>query len=147
MKLRKTAHRLTAALTIGAAALGLSAALAFGAAPAHAQTTVTCVRAHVIQRGETLSRIARTYNTSVSTLQAINGITNANRIYAGQTICVSQSVSGGTTYVVQRGDRLGEIARRYGVDLSVLARINGISDINRIYVGQVLTIPDFTIQA
>jgi LysM repeat protein len=144
-----TFRRLTIAATLALASLGLAGTLAFGVTPAHAQTTttVTCVQSHVVQRGETLNRIARTYNTSVGALQSINGIGNANRIYAGQTLCVSQTTSGGTRYVVQAGDRLGAIARRYGVDLTVLARVNGIANVNRIYVGQVLIIPDVTIQA
>ncbi len=146
MNVRKAFRRIAVATTLAAATVGLTASLALGTSPAHAQTSVTCVQSHVVQRGETLYRIARMYNSSVSTLQSINGISNANRIYAGQTLCVNQTVSGGTRYVVQAGDRLGAIARRYGVDLVVLARVNGIANINRIYVGQVLVIPDFTIQ-
>lgn len=142
-------RRLATAAALALASLGLAGSLAFGATPAHAQTTtaVACVQSHVVQRGETLYRIARTYNTTVAALQSINGIGNANRIYAGQTLCVNQTTNGGTRYVVQAGDRLGAIARRYGVDLTVLARVNGIANINRIYVGQVLIIPDVTIQA
>jgi LysM repeat protein len=150
MNLRKTSNRIATAVTLTVASLGLAGVMVFGAAPAHAQqtTSVVCVQSHIVQRGETLNRIARMYNTSATILASINGISNANRIYTGQTLCVvNQTVSGGTRYVVQAGDRLGAIARRYGVDLTVLARVNGITDINRIYVGQVLTIPDFTIQA
>jgi len=44
-------------------------------------------------------------------------------------------------YVVQRGDTLYSIARRYGVSVWEIARANGIADVNRIWVGQVLRIP------
>ncbi len=47
----------------------------------------------------------------------------------------------GTAYIVRRGDTLGKIARRYGVSLRALALYNGITNINRIYVGQVIYIP------
>lgn len=48
------------------------------------------------------------------------------------------------TYTVVRGDTLGEIATEYGVELDDLIQINRltIDDIDRIYPGQVLVIPD-----
>ena len=46
-----------------------------------------------------------------------------------------------TVHVVQRGDTLYSIGRRYGVSLWEIARVNGIADVNRIWVGQVLRIP------
>ncbi len=47
----------------------------------------------------------------------------------------------GTAYIVQRGDTLSKIARRYGVSLWTLAAYNGIRNVSRIYVGQVIYIP------
>jgi nucleoid-associated protein YgaU len=46
-----------------------------------------------------------------------------------------------TTYIVQRGDTLAEIALRFGVSLTDLARANDIQNVDRIEVGQVLLIP------
>jgi len=43
------------------------------------------------------------------------------------------------TYVVEPGDSLGAIASRAGVSTSRLATLNGISDPNHIYPGQILT--------
>ncbi|HVO70140.1 MAG TPA: LysM peptidoglycan-binding domain-containing protein [Aggregatilineaceae bacterium] len=43
-----------------------------------------------------------------------------------------------STYAVQAGDNLFRIARHFGVNLSTLASVNGISDPSRIYVGQAL---------
>ncbi len=48
---------------------------------------------------------------------------------------------GPTTYVVQRGDTLGTIARQYGVDYRAIAQVNDLANPNLIYPGQVLTIP------
>lgn len=47
----------------------------------------------------------------------------------------------GQIYVVQRGDTLFRIARRFGVNLYALAAANGITNVNRIYAGQRLVIP------
>jgi LysM repeat protein len=46
-----------------------------------------------------------------------------------------------STYVVQPGDTLFSIASRFNVSLSELATINGVYDVNRVVVGQVLRLP------
>jgi len=46
-----------------------------------------------------------------------------------------------TTYTVLPGDSAFKIARRFGVDEEALLEANDISNANRVYVGQVLTIP------
>ena len=51
------------------------------------------------------------------------------------------SVEDGDVYVVQPGDTLAEIASRFGVDMNVLAEVNGIQNIDHIEVGQELLIP------
>lgn len=45
------------------------------------------------------------------------------------------------TYTVRSGDTLSGIASKYGTTWQELQRINGIADANRIYPGQVLTLP------
>lgn len=45
------------------------------------------------------------------------------------------------TYVVQPGDSLFSIAARFSVSISELATINGLYDVNVVYVGQVLRLP------
>ena len=49
-----------------------------------------------------------------------------------------------SVHVVQRGETLFSIARRYGVNMMTLAHANGILNPNLIYVGQRLTIPGAT---
>lgn len=118
--------------------------------PAQAANAATCAQYHYVQSGETLFRISRWYGTTVAELQRINGLGSSTRIYAGTSLCVKADVVsdpiGGKTYVVRYGDTLSRIARAFGVDMNVLARVNNILNVNRIYAGQVLSIPDFTIQ-
>ncbi|NLT42988.1 MAG: LysM peptidoglycan-binding domain-containing protein [Anaerolineae bacterium] len=52
---------------------------------------------HVVQRGETLSRIAAAYGVTVADLMAANGITNANLIYIGQRLIIPGSVAATAT--------------------------------------------------
>ncbi len=44
-------------------------------------------------------------------------------------------------HTVARGESLSGIASKYGVEPSVLAAANGITDFNQVLVGQVLTVP------
>jgi hypothetical protein len=46
------------------------------------------VRTHVVQRGETLFRIALRYGVDMYTLARVNGIVNLNLIFAGQVLVI-----------------------------------------------------------
>lgn len=52
------------------------------------------------------------------------------------------SVSADSSYIVQPRDTLSQIAQRFGVSTSALAQANSLYNVNAIYVGQTLTIPD-----
>lgn len=84
-------------------------------------------------------------------LSLFYGDANAWLAYAGATgqsvptpqlqTYVQPSVqSSGTTYIVQSGDTLSEIAQRFGTTYQSLAAINNIADPNRIYSGQEIVI-------
>lgn len=108
---------------------------------------------YTVKSGDTLSAIANRYGMTVNALVTLNGIKNANLIYPGQVLRVADSGAGSTvnkkattpitstgtqTYTVRYGDTLSGIASRYGTSTSTLASINGISNPNWIYPGQVL---------
>ena len=105
---------------------------------------------YTVKSGDTLSAIASRYGMTVNALVTLNGIKNANLIYPGQSLRVADSGQGSTvsqkattttptsTYTVRYGDTLSAIASRYGTSTSTLASINGISNPNWIYPGQVL---------
>lgn len=48
---------------------------------------------------------------------------------------------GGGTYIVQQGDTLFGLSLQWGTTVNAIAAINGIQNINLIYIGQTLTIP------
>jgi Predicted glycosyl hydrolase len=94
-------------------------------------------KTYVIQKGDTLRKIADRIGVTVNDILAVNPqIINPNRIYAGQTINLPAAAS---YYTVQSGDTLKKIAARFGVTLDALIALNPqIKDINKIYVGQVV---------
>lgn len=96
---------------------------------------------YVVQNGDTLSGIAARFGTTYQVLAQINGISNPNLIYAGEILRVPKGSAGQITYTVRAGDTLSGIAQNYGVSVSALASLNGISNPNLIYAGQKLIIP------
>jgi LysM repeat protein len=99
---------------------------------------------HTVQAGENLYRISLRYGTTVDAIVAANNLPNANSVYVGQVLLIpvgGQAQPGPTTYVVQPGDTLYAIARRFGTTVDALAAHNGIAPPYAIMVGQTLRIP------
>lgn len=111
--------------------------------------------AYVVERGDSLSVIARRFDTTVSRLVALNQLRSRNRISIGQRLLLPQDnvdpsqlvvEAEATTdgrYQVRRGDTVSLIAARFGVSEQEVLSLNGISDRNRIYPGQDLRLPGF----
>ncbi len=108
---------------------------------------------YIVNHGDTLSEIARLFNTTVAQLLTLNpGIKNANLIYAGQRLNVPSPDStvpdetptiGEMVFIVQSGDTMTKIAYHLGITLAELVKLNPqIKNINLIYVGQKLNLPE-----
>lgn len=102
---------------------------------------------HTISVGETLTSIANRYGVNLSELAALNGISNVNRVYAGDTLSIpgtsesSGSSSGAGSHRISPGENLTSIAALYGLTVSAIANLNGIVNPNHIVSGQVLSLP------
>lgn len=94
---------------------------------------------YTVQRGDTLSKIARRFGTTVQAILKLNpSIKNPSLIFPGQKLVMPSTQ---TTYVVQRGDTLRKIATRFDTTIDELLKLNpSIKDPNRIFTGQVLKI-------
>ncbi|SDM88021.1 LysM peptidoglycan-binding domain-containing protein [Limosilactobacillus mucosae] len=116
-----------------------------------ANSTVTTAASYTVKAGDTLSAIAAKYGTTYQALASANSISNPNDIYVGQVIKVSatataassqaaSSTSSNGSYTVKSGDTLYGIALANGLNWQTLAKQNGISDPNVIFVGQKLSL-------
>lgn len=97
---------------------------------------------YVVKSGDTLSKIALDFGTTVTAIADANNISNVNLIYTGQTLNIPTSNydMSHTLYVVKRGDTLWEISRRFGVSIAKIVMLNRISNPNLIYPGNILRI-------
>jgi LysM repeat protein len=113
----------------------------------------TAATTYTVVSGDTLSRIARDHQTTVSRLMSDNKLTS-DRIFVGQRLTVNGTAQNQNTrpenqtspspavsdYVVKAGDTLSQIARTHGTTVSALSQLNSLTDTNRLSVGQVLKV-------
>jgi membrane-bound lytic murein transglycosylase D len=110
---------------------------------------------HRVRRGETISEIADEYGVSQRELLGWNGLDARGRIRIGQRIRVAApdprtiptaqvqpaESAGDRTHIVQRGETLKGLARRYGVSIQALRTANGLSERETLKAGVSLRIP------
>ena len=105
----------------------------------------------VVEVGDSLSKIAKRYGTTAEVLAAINGICDPNQIYVGQTILLAVDDVGTdddgsdaepmtVTVLVEVGDSLSEIAKRYNTTVDDLMAANDLADPNLLFIGQELVV-------
>ena len=93
---------------------------------------------YVVQKGDSLYSIARKYGVSVSSITSLNNLVGTN-LSVGQSLIIPSSSASGNTYVVQRGDSLYSIARRFNVSVDSIKSKNNLKS-NLLSVGQKLII-------
>lgn len=93
---------------------------------------------HVVKANESLTTIARAYNTTVNDIVDANDIPNPNNLVVGQAMVIPIV---GSFYYVQPGDSLWSIGQKTGVPYQQIASANRISLNQQLYVGFRLYIP------
>jgi LysM repeat protein len=100
---------------------------------------------YTIRTADTLSAIAKRFNTTVEALMEANGITDATRIRVGTQITIVQppdysSTMAYETYEVQQGDTLYTLSAKYGLTIAEIKEINDLQS-DALSIGQQLRIP------
>jgi len=114
----------------------------------------------VVQRGDTLYKIALRSGVTPAALQQANCLGTTTALFAGEQLYVppgapavlTTSVAGPScgappdwvTYTVQRGDNLFRLSLHYSVSQSLLQAANCLGSAARIYAGQILRVPPMT---
>ena len=109
---------------------------------------------YIVKKGDNLYNIAKQYNTTVPELKSYNNLTTDN-ISIGQVIKIPEATSiltpsedevinEGSVYVVQKGDTLYSIAKKFNTTVDNLKNINSIiGDV--LSIGMNLLIPGSTL--
>ena len=96
---------------------------------------------YLIKEGDRIDSIAYKFNTSIDKLMEINDIYDYRGFSAGREINVPSNNDYFTTYTVNTGDSLYAIARRYNINPTLLAALNGLNLDDYIYPNQKIMIP------
>jgi LysM repeat protein len=96
---------------------------------------------HVVERGDTLTHIARRNGLDLDALVRLNGIDPDAPIHPGDELRVSDKrARRPKLYVVKAGDTFAKVARRFGVSEARLLEVNRLS-VRRVEAGQKLVLP------
>lgn len=95
---------------------------------------------YIVKPGDTLYRIAREYNVTVSDIIDLNNLGTTVLTVGQQLLIPNQPTDSTTTYTVKSGDTLYSIANKYGVTVAEIISANNLSSTS-LQIGQVLIIP------
>jgi LysM repeat protein len=123
------------------------------APPATTTVAVTDVPESVtVEKGDSLSKIAKRYGTTVDALVRINELCDANQIFVGQVVLLEDPEADADVaaedrvetaiVTVQPGDSLSKIAKRHDTTVEELMALNDIDDPNLLFVGQELFVDE-----
>lgn len=109
---------------------------------------VLASKTHVVRKSESLHSIARKYHVSVDELKSVNNVTGTH-IDQGMRIIIPshadvkkvKSAEKSTKYKVAKGDTLPRIAKKTGVKMAELRKLNNIKG-NKVKPGQILALAD-----
>jgi LysM repeat protein len=140
-------------------------------APKDVQPTNDEPTTYVVQTGDNLTRLSVRFGTTIPAILSANKVASPNLVFVGQSLIIpaaapkpdvvespttpaptadaapetvadAPTAEVATTYTVKAGDSAITIARRLGVNVDELLTANGVVNRNRVYVGQVLMVPE-----
>ena len=100
---------------------------------------------HILQKGQSLSDIAKAYGVAEDELRLFNGLNAAQNAIPGQILHLRPYGAGESyrgAYVVRRFDTLTRIGERFQTTARKLYEANEIQSMHWIYPGQIFVIPE-----
>ena len=96
---------------------------------------------HVVNAGENLWSIARTYGVTIQSIVEANGLPSANLIIPSLALYIPDSQPIPRFYKIKAGDTLWQLAKRFKTNVSSILNANTGLDPNKLYIGQNINIP------
>lgn len=106
------------------------------------------MQTYIVQAGDNIASIARMFNVKVADLVRENNLENIYYLVPGLELVIPTPATQNAFdyYVVQKGDNLYQIARRFGITAEMLAELNGLELNEYIYPDQQLLVPKEGVQ-
>lgn len=79
---------------------------------------------HIVQKNDNYQRLETLYGVSAKAIQTWNKLPNNQRLHTGQQLVIWKEVRQPQQYLVQQGDSLSVIAKRYKTNVSQLLALN-----------------------
>jgi len=105
---------------------------------------------HIVQAGDTISSISKTYSVDKNLIIKLNNLKNENYILVGQNLIISDAKTNlieqksyinqenNITHIVQAGENLTDIANNHNLEIRQLIDINNLENPDSIKVGEKL---------
>lgn len=90
---------------------------------------------------DTLDSIATSLGIKTDDLRKINGFSDIYKIREGEQIIIPTSNNNFSTYIIEKGDNLYEIAKKYNISVKQLQLLNGLDENEYIYPGETIVVP------
>ena len=113
------------------------------------QAKANAATVHVVKRGDTVQSIAKKHGLPISTVLSMNKLSAKALIFPGQRLTIGSVIpkqikpAAPDIHTVQQGETLASIANHYGIDLSNLLAMNGLSESSLVYSGQSIKLKNF----
>lgn len=118
---------------------------------------------HIVQSGETVSGLARSYGVSTAQIVSLNHLASATAVQAGQTLqipAIAQSLQPSAAprsspvelsqlkpYQIKPGDTIDSIARSYDVSRAEIIAVNQLENPGVLKIDQVIALPSRAIDS
>lgn len=95
---------------------------------------------YIVQKGDSLYSISKRFNTTVDDIKRLNNL-KSNLLSIGQKLNIPTNEVNNVTesYIVQKGDTLYSIARKFNMTVNDIKKLNNLNS-NLINIGQVLNL-------
>lgn len=106
------------------------------------------MQTYIVEPGDNIASIAKKFNVKVADLVKENNLENIYYLVPGLELIIpiTSTQSAFDYYIVQKGDNLYQIGKRFGITAEMLAELNGLELNEYIYPEQKLLVPKEGVQ-